>query len=112
MRQMMEAQGVPQETIDETMALYEQLYGGSMEDAFAQLGIDASAFPKVEDADGVAFPKLEDPGGDAFMKLVLDENVLESLGGALPVAAAALSQAVADGDLDQATLEAILKLLP
>jgi hypothetical protein len=130
-RQMMEAQGVPQETIDETMAMYEQFYGGGAgdagslagmielfgadelpEDAFAGLDIDASAFPNLEDPDGVEFVKVVDAGQDAFIKFGLDENVLESLGGALPVAAAALAQAASDGDIDQATLEAILKLLP
>ena len=155
-RQMLEAQGLPQETIDQTMAIYEQMgylgggggagkvngfedlieaFGGEdipegamlkIEDAYAKLGIDPEdlfagleldemAFPKVEDAEGDAFEKLEidygKPLDEAFIKFEADPELLDDLGGALGVAEAALTQAAAEGDIDPATLEAILGML-
>ena len=157
MRQMLEAQGMPQESVDQMMAFYElaltpggggggggkanslqemiQLFGGDeipdeamikITDAYAQLGIDpddlfaklevdAQAFPKVEDPGVAAFPKVEDvlgaPLDEAFIKYGLDGDTIDDLGGALGVVEAALAQAAAEGDIDQATLEAVLEML-
>jgi hypothetical protein len=96
-----------------------------MEELYAELGIDAealfggvdpeSAFIKMEDLEEGLIKWIEPTSGDldeAFAKVEFDEGVLDKLGGPLSVAEAALAQAAADGDIDQATLEAILGMLP
>jgi hypothetical protein len=153
MRQMLKAQGLPDESIDQVLAFYASMLGGGdgatpdmaalmaafgggdlpddvlakVEASYAELGLDPGAlFPKVEDpADPEAMLKMGDTElADSMMKVTFDElgsdpsALFEKItpylepGVALGLAEDALAQAAAEGDIDEATLQAILDLLP
>ena len=154
-RQMLKAQGLPAESIDQVLAFYTSMLSGGdgatpdmaalmaafgggggelsddvmakIEASYAELGLDPAAlFNKIDDpADPGAMLKMDDPAvADSMMKVTFDElgadpsSLFEKItpylepGGALNIAEDALVQAAADGDIDEATLQAILDLLP